>query len=197
MGRRGLALAGIAAAIASLAGGCAATTSRDSLLDGSYSGIILASGQRVTLVVSGTTVQVDGTEATLEDPTTTAAFHLGDGAQRQSWSCVMSDATRSAHCTITSAVSGNATPCPRPSGVPDSITSGSSAAAATPSTPATTPATTPAASASASASSSGASTYSRYTGGGASPLPQALLCAVVAGKDEVDLLRVCSRNNCL
>ena len=123
--RRGLAaLLAVAAAATALSGCGSGHTSAAALLDGSYSGT-LPSGQPVNLSVSAGSVQVNGHDAYLVDPTTTAQFLVAlDSAHFYEWSCAMAEKGRSLHCDTWNAPRGAATPTAIPCVSPASNTPG-------------------------------------------------------------------------
>ncbi|HZS15723.1 MAG TPA: hypothetical protein VFC09_14095 [Candidatus Dormibacteraeota bacterium] len=99
------------AATATAVGGCGSGhTSAAALVDGQYSGT-LPSGQPVNLSVSAGSVQVNGRDAYLVDPTTTAQFLVAlDSAHYYEWSCTMAEKGKSLHCDTWNAPRGTATP---------------------------------------------------------------------------------------
>jgi hypothetical protein len=111
--------AGLAAALGACGSG---KVSAASLNAGSYSGT-LPSGTPVNLDVAPGMVQVNGRDAFLVDPTTTAQFLVApDKLHFYEWSCTMAEQGRSVHCDTWNAprseVTPTALPCLAHSGAP-------------------------------------------------------------------------------
>jgi len=113
--------AAAAAALSACGGGHA---SAPSLQAGQYSGT-LPHGSPVTLDVGAGSVHVNGTEAYLVDPTTTAQFLVtAGGAHYGEWSCRQTENGRSLHCDTWNAPRGAATPTALPCVSPAANTPG-------------------------------------------------------------------------
>jgi hypothetical protein len=113
--RRVAALLLLGAAAAALAGCGSAHQSAASLQTGQYSGT-LPNGAPVTVSIGAGSVQVDGHDAYLVDPTTTAQFLVtqSTGAPYFEWSCTQTEAGRSMHCETWLAPHAEATPTALP-----------------------------------------------------------------------------------
>jgi len=105
----------VAAALGGAVAGCGSGhVSAVSLNGGMYSGT-LPSGTPVNVAVSVGAVQVNGRDAYLVDPTTTAEFLVAaDGAHFYEWNCRMAEGGRSLHCDTWNAPRGAATPTALP-----------------------------------------------------------------------------------
>jgi len=122
--RRAAILLWLAAAAAALSGCGSGHVSAASLQPGQYSGTF-PDGSPVTLQVDAGSVQVNGRDAYLVDPTTTAQFLLAAGSTHfGEWSCTQTENGRSLHCDTWNAPRGSATPTALPCVSPAANTPG-------------------------------------------------------------------------
>lgn len=122
--RRIALLLSLAAAASALSACGSGRGSAPALRAGQYSGTA-ADGWPVILQVDTGSVQVDGHDAYLVDPTTTAEFLVtAGGSHFGEWSCRQTENGRSLHCDTWLAPRGGATPTALPCVSPASNTPG-------------------------------------------------------------------------
>jgi hypothetical protein len=122
--RRLAALLSLAAAATALGGCGSGHASAASLQAGQYSGT-LPGGAPVTLQVGAGAVQVNGRDAYLVDPTTTADFLVAqDRTHFYEWACTEAEKGRSLHCDTWNAPRGTVTPTALPCVSPAANTPG-------------------------------------------------------------------------
>jgi len=175
-------LAAGAVAAALLGSGCSGNAggSQADILSGTFSGTS-GTGQQVVFTVSGDTINVDGVKATLDDPTSNAAFSVELNGETDDYSCSTTNDGKTIHCSVRRThVATAQVPCANLQATPSPTASMRPAASPSPKAPAASPSGTP--------GTTPAPTV-------APPGPQ--MCSVHPLSDEsIDLLRICTSANC-